>query len=253
MAQKRSREESRDDQSQKKRKTGFQVGPANLPDGTYRRKVQKIKSNLILKAKLKRDYAKVKAQHDAKTAAATGAELENRQEPSEDEEIDARAVERMENATVDEDDEDGEDEEADEQHVAVSKDAEDDPERPQLKRRTSRFTEATSSPANAKIQTDAPDDYNTKPENDQGLHPSRRGRLNPFHREAAKAQKRKEEADARQKERERANAERSQKIEQREKFRRDMAKARKPGLDGKRKLGRESKVLLDRVRRMVEG
>ncbi|KAL4880883.1 hypothetical protein BJY04DRAFT_190300 [Aspergillus karnatakaensis] len=45
---------------QKKRK-GFSVGPANLPDGTYRRKTQKIKADLIQKAKVKKAYAKVKA------------------------------------------------------------------------------------------------------------------------------------------------------------------------------------------------
>lgn len=32
-----------------------------------------------------------------------------------------------------------------------------------------------------------------------------------------------------------------------------MAKARRPGRDGKRKLGRESKVLFERVKRMMEG
>ncbi|KAJ5658492.1 uncharacterized protein N7484_002141 [Penicillium longicatenatum] len=47
--------------STKKRK-GFSVGPANLPDGTYRRKTQKIKSDLIQKAKVKKAYAKIKAQ-----------------------------------------------------------------------------------------------------------------------------------------------------------------------------------------------
>ncbi|KAI9696816.1 MAG: hypothetical protein M1836_005178 [Candelina mexicana] len=46
----------------KKPRKGFSVGPENLPDGTYRRKVQKIKKDLIHKAKLKRSYAKIKAQ-----------------------------------------------------------------------------------------------------------------------------------------------------------------------------------------------
>ncbi|KAL9100616.1 MAG: hypothetical protein Q9163_004032 [Psora crenata] len=43
-----------------KRKKGFSVGPSNLPDGSYKRKVQKIKKNLIRKAKLKKSYAKLK-------------------------------------------------------------------------------------------------------------------------------------------------------------------------------------------------
>ncbi|KAJ5937962.1 hypothetical protein N7454_004304 [Penicillium verhagenii] len=53
--------EHRTDSAIKKRK-GFSVGPANLPDGTYRRKTQKIKEDLIQKAKVKKAYAKIKAQ-----------------------------------------------------------------------------------------------------------------------------------------------------------------------------------------------
>ena len=56
-----------DDESHKpvkKQKKGFQIGPANLPDGTHRRKVQKIKNDLIHKAKLKKQYAKLKAREE---------------------------------------------------------------------------------------------------------------------------------------------------------------------------------------------
>ncbi|CAI7567223.1 unnamed protein product [Penicillium discolor] len=52
---------SKGDPAIKKRK-GFSVGPANLPDGTYRRKTQKIKNDLIHKAKVKKAYAKIKAE-----------------------------------------------------------------------------------------------------------------------------------------------------------------------------------------------
>lgn len=40
-------------------------------------------------------------------------------------------------------------------------------------------------------------------------------------------------------------------MEERERFRRAMAKARTGGKNGQRKLGRESKVLLEKVRRVV--
>ena len=40
-------------------------------------------------------------------------------------------------------------------------------------------------------------------------------------------------------------------MEERERFRRAMAKARTGGPNGQRKLGRESKVLLEKVKRMV--
>ncbi|PWW76408.1 hypothetical protein C7212DRAFT_317758 [Tuber magnatum] len=44
--------------SDKSRKKAFSVGPANLPDGTYKRKVDKIKKSLIHKAKIKKSFAK---------------------------------------------------------------------------------------------------------------------------------------------------------------------------------------------------
>ena len=70
---------------------------------------------------------------------------------------------------------------------------------------------------------------------------TRKPKPSPFARETALAEKRKADLNAKR-----------QAIEQREKERRAMAKARKPDKDGKIKLGRQSKVLLDRVRRLVE-
>ncbi|KKF96626.1 hypothetical protein CFO_g1024 [Ceratocystis platani] len=46
----------------KKAKHGFRVGPQNLPDGPWKRKLEKAKKNLIHKAKVKKQYAKIKAQ-----------------------------------------------------------------------------------------------------------------------------------------------------------------------------------------------
>ncbi|CUS09128.1 unnamed protein product [Tuber aestivum] len=45
--------------SAKPRKKAFSVGPANLPDGTYKRKADKIKKSLIHKAKVKKSFAKI--------------------------------------------------------------------------------------------------------------------------------------------------------------------------------------------------
>lgn len=47
-----------------KKRKGFSVGPANLPDGTYKRKVDKIKRTLIHKAKVKKSYSKTLAVAD---------------------------------------------------------------------------------------------------------------------------------------------------------------------------------------------
>ena len=73
----------------------------------------------------------------------------------------------------------------------------------------------------------------------------------PFQKEAQQAQQRREEHEERQKEIEEANRQRQAKIEERERFRKAMAKARSGGRNGKRKLGRESKVLLEKVQRMM--
>ncbi|KIV98066.1 hypothetical protein PV10_01756 [Exophiala mesophila] len=65
MSPKRLREDDRvvaADRPKRAKSSGFSVGPANLPDGTYRRKTQKIKKDLIQKAKVKKAYAKIKAQ-----------------------------------------------------------------------------------------------------------------------------------------------------------------------------------------------
>jgi len=72
-----------------------------------------------------------------------------------------------------------------------------------------------------------------------------------FEKEQAFAEQQKAEVEARQAEFERRDKERKEKIEERERFRRAMAKARTGGKNGQRKLGKESKVLLEKVQRMV--
>ena len=84
-------------------------------------------------------------------------------------------------------------------------------------------------------------------EDEQHAEDGKRGRRRrrpkpaPFVREMNAAQKRKEEIEAKRKRR-----------EIKEKDRLAMARARRPDQYGKRRLGRESKVLLDRVRRMTD-
>lgn len=73
----------------------------------------------------------------------------------------------------------------------------------------------------------------------------------PFKKEARFAQKQREEAENRHKAIEEAQQRRQQKLEQRERHRKAMAKARKGGKNGQRKLGRESKVLLEKVKDLV--
>lgn len=78
----------------------------------------------------------------------------------------------------------------------------------------------------------------------------RRARPQPFEKEAEIARRKQEQTDARQKAREEADRERTKKIAERERFRKAMAKAR-GGPNGQRKLGRESKVLLEKAQRLM--
>lgn len=80
---------------------------------------------------------------------------------------------------------------------------------------------------------------------------TRKPKTAPFRIETEQAQRRKAEAEERRKAREEAETQRREKTEERERFRRAMAKARSGGPNGQRKLGRESKVLLERVKKMV--
>lgn len=79
----------------------------------------------------------------------------------------------------------------------------------------------------------------------------KRSRRQPFEKEAEYARTKNEEADVRQRAREEAEKERVRKLAERERFRKTMAKARKGGPNGQRKLGRESTVLLEKAKRLV--
>jgi hypothetical protein len=85
----------------------------------------------------------------------------------------------------------------------------------------------------------------------QGPQQRRSKRPGYFEKEQAFAAQKKAEAEARRLEFERREKEKKEKIEERERFRKAMAKARTGGKNGQRKLGKESKVLLEKVRRIV--
>ncbi|KAK7517985.1 uncharacterized protein IWZ02DRAFT_491787 [Phyllosticta citriasiana] len=181
-----------------RRSKGFQVGPANLPDGTHKRKVQQIKKDLIHKAKIKKEYAKIKER-----------ELANQ------------------------------------------------PQKPQVVDDTDPAHQEASAPEtsldpnpNRQALVDA---KQSEPQGGQPAHErrKRKPKTTPFTKEAGVAQKRKEEAEARQKAREEAEKQHQQRITDRERMKRAMAKAYKLGRDGKKKLGREAPVLLKKVKRLV--
>ncbi|KAL8766834.1 MAG: hypothetical protein Q9209_006492 [Squamulea sp. 1 TL-2023] len=182
----------------KKLRMGFSVGPANLPDGTHRRKVKKIKDDLIRKAKVKRSYNKIK-EREAKAVPRYYAEppsLTVEQAPASMELHPARQA-MLEEPLV---------------------------------------TNLPNIPA---------------PSQPSRRKRPRRPKPVPYEKEERIAQQRKEEKEARRKAAEKARIERQRKTEERERFRKAMAKARTGGKNGQRKLGRESKILLERVQSMV--
>ncbi|KAK7427405.1 hypothetical protein QQZ08_006011 [Neonectria magnoliae] len=183
----------------KKAKHGFRVGPENLPDGPWRRKVTKIKKDLIHKAKVKKAYAKIKAREQPTTA-------------------DAKAS--------------GQDDEAQEK---------DKPEE-------------RIHPARQLMLADedkAQEHADPKEDDEQHANGHRRRTRRPgyYDKQLKKADEQRAEAAAREQEFQRRREERDRKLADRDRFKRAMAKTR--DRDGKKKLGRESALLLDRVKRMV--
>ncbi|KAL8853851.1 MAG: hypothetical protein Q9221_001322 [Calogaya cf. arnoldii] len=184
--------------SLKKPRKGFSVGPANLPDGTHRRKVKKIKDSLIRKAKVKKSYNKIKEKEPVAVPKFYS------EEP-------APAIDQAPASM--------------ELHPA---------------RQAMLQEPAISNPPNASAPS----------QQSRGKRP-RRPKPVPYEKEAGLAQQRKEEIDARREAAEKGRLEKQHKIEERERFRKAMAKARTGGKNGQRKLGRESKVLLERVQNLV--
>jgi hypothetical protein len=165
--------------------------------------VQKIKKDLIHKAKLKKEYGKIKAREEPVSQKS----VYERAEEAGELEGPAAPAEPIPEPSLD-----------------------PHPDRLKLLERTS-----------------------PEPDHMAASHPghrNKRPRAQTYKNEAEVAGKRKEEAEARRKAREEAERERQRKIAERERMRKAMAKAR-GGPDGKRKLGRESTVLLEKVKRLV--
>jgi hypothetical protein len=241
-----------------KKRKGFRVGPENLPDGAWRRKNTKIKQELIHKAKIKKEYAKVKAElakeKETRGSKPAAAAEEPQIHPDRQQRID--------------------DDQLDRQHVNPERQAFLDGERaqpppppPPPRRRQARDEEQDE--AQQGEQQGEEDHHHhhhhttatstttpTQAEAAPGSHRERRKRRPDYYDKALKEGSRKKaEAEARAAEAERAQQERARSIEERARARRAMLKAKgfsatgKPR--GKPKLGRESKLLLDKVKRMV--
>lgn len=196
MPSKRPLEDDATDSKPKKQRSGFNIGPDNLPDGTYRRKVIKIKQDMIHKAKLKKSYAKLKAREPIEPSAPIPSSLSPPPAAP-----------------------------------------------PALHPERQAMLDAPEAPAPGPLH------QGLKPKQDRDRRKNKRPAY--FEKEVAFAEKQKAEQEARRVELERREKERKEKIEDRERFRKAMAKARTGGKNGQRKLGKESKVLLERVKRIV--
>lgn len=248
-----------------KKRKGFQVGPQNLPDGAWRRRNTRIKEDLIHKAKLKKEYKKVKAE----LAQAKDNTNNNKAPPHENGDA-AGPSEPIDHAQ-------------DRQHVNAERQAlldgaplppmkERVPPPAQAQPQLPQATQELSSHTPA-INDDDDDNNNNNDDNNNepgsAEHRPRGNRRKPrrpdyYDKALQEGAKKKAEAEARAAEQKRREEERERKAAERDRVRKAMLKARgiKPGgaggrgrstrrQEGPRKLGRESKVLLDKVRMMV--
>ncbi|KAI9890937.1 MAG: hypothetical protein M1814_003438 [Vezdaea aestivalis] len=176
----------------KKARKGFTVGPANLPDGTYKRRAQRIKKTLIQKAKLRKSYAKIKDREGAGNEKGNEVEEEVLLELHPDRQAMLEEPERAPERIV---------------------------------------------PAEYRGQQDG--------------RGRKRKKTNPFAREEAEAEQKKTEAEERRAAWEEAEKVRRKRADENRRFRKIMAEAKSSRKDGKRKLGLESHVLLEKAKRIM--
>ncbi|PNY23130.1 Uncharacterized protein TCAP_06935, partial [Tolypocladium capitatum] len=222
MAPKRPLEASEPDSASKKPKRGFRVGPDNLPDGPWRRKVTKIKKDLIHKAKVKKEYAKIKSREQETTAGAA----------------------RKKTATAHDEPRHGDAErDAGEGESADGSAAKED-EQPMHPTRELMLRDEEMAQVGAGAKTQGAETATTSDGNRR-----RTRRPGYYDKQLAKAEQKRVEAEERIREMERRREERERRLAERQRFKKAMAKTRDK--DGKKKLGRESTLLLDKVKRLV--
>ncbi|KAK4156511.1 hypothetical protein C8A00DRAFT_30583 [Chaetomidium leptoderma] len=204
----------------KKAKHGFRVGPDNLPDGAWRRKVTKIKKDLITKAKVKKQYAKIKAEHQKQAAPTLPTEGDEPTGHQNDHDQPAEAQAQIH------------------------------PERQAM-------LDDPSSHPNQQQQAPGDADPDGKPSSPQRRqerrprNPRKQQRPDYYTKELAAAEQAKQQAEERAAEFARREQERQQRIAERERYQKAMAKAKAPGRDGKPKVGKEGRVLLKRVMKIM--
>jgi len=188
--------------------------------------VTKIKKELITKAKVKKEYAKVKAEYQ-KNAPANPFPIP----------ADPTQPESFKSQTADQQPSDN---------------------TPQMHPERQAMLEAASAASFRPENGDKSKETTGKDKQEEGKQdgpndrrPKKKRRPDYFSKELAEAEKAKKEAEERAAEKKRREEEKQKRIAERERLRKMMAKARQPGKDGKRKLGRESAVLLEKVKKLM--
>ncbi|KAK3306978.1 uncharacterized protein B0T15DRAFT_528775 [Chaetomium strumarium] len=228
-----------DTRKPKKAKHGFRVGPENLPDGPWRRKVTKIKKELITKAKVKKQYAKIKAEHQKQATASTTTQTVTEENTKAEDSAGAPARSEPQQQEHD---------------FPPPAPAQIHPYRQAMlgsASQPSKLDNEESQPKQPDQQVSGEDTAGARPERRQQRRHPRKQRPDYFARELAAAERAKKQAEERAAELARREQERQQRIAERERYRKMMAKAKTPGKDGKRKIGREGKVLLERVKKVM--
>lgn len=249
---------------------GFKIGPAHLPEGQYKRRIQHIKQDLISKAKARKEYAKVKRVGDGGMRS-----LNEERQVGGDNEGDVEEVHRG-NDVAQQGSEDG----AAGEHGADSRQGErkredrttsganvySDPRLRDLqdiiekpKRRKTQPPPNAMTPSDPTPEAPPPTEPVPSPapqprdgHSDQSnIHPDRRLKVTRYHGAIQAAERRKAEIEAKRAQRAENERQREEKLARRDRERKLMDRAKRPGADGRPKLGRESKVLLERVRRAV--
>lgn len=179
--------------------------------------VTKIKQDLIHKAKVKKAYAKIKAQEEQKK------QQKQQIKPSEDESKSEDNDEKEKSNDTSED-------EAEQLHPT----------------RQLMLKDEEAAQTGATRESEDADPSSTSHSDGQRRRTRRPGY---YDKQLAKAEERRAEAEARAEEAQRRREERERKLAERDRYKRAMAKTR--GKDGKKKLGRESTILLDKVKKLV--
>ncbi|KAK2776848.1 hypothetical protein CKAH01_03340 [Colletotrichum kahawae] len=266
MAPKRAADGAASSDASKKPRKGFRVGPENLPEGPWRRKVEKKKAELIHKAKIKKQYAKIKERElAAQSSSKKQQQQQQQQQPAAEDSSDDEDERMNEPQTSEAPQEDSTPpalEHSEEKPTPSGPDpSEVHPTRSDLIANDGELPNPNTIAVKRKHGQGEDDDGHDADdkhgEDDAGVDryeprkPRRPRKPGYYEKQLEHAEKRKAEAEARRAEIQRRREERERKVADRERFRRAMAKARKGSENGQRKLGRESSLLLEKVKRLV--